>query len=119
MFIDDLPIIMVQCLLITEAVEIIVALVMGIREKKDMLNIFLVNIMTNPIVVSLPVYLNVKYGLMTRNISLAVLEILTVLIEGFVYYKYFNYKKINGFIVSLILNVSSFFVGEIINSLRK
>jgi hypothetical protein len=118
MFIDDLPIIMVQCVLITEAVEIIVALIIGIRQKKDLLNVFLVNIMTNPIVVSLPVYLNVRYGLMERNISLVILEILTVLLEGFVYYKYFKFKKVNGFIISIILNISSFLIGEIINFLR-
>ena len=89
---------------------------MKIRDKKDILNILLVNIVTNPLVVSVPVLFNVVYGLFERNICLLILEILAVLLEGIVYKKYLNFKKINPFILSILLNLSSYLVGEIINN---
>ena len=116
MIINELPIVMIKCLLITIIIEIIFALLLKIRDKKDILNILLVNIVTNPLVVSVPVLFNVVYGLFERNICLLILEILAVLLEGIVYKKYLNFKKINPFILSILLNLSSYLVGEIINN---
>lgn len=106
---------MIKCLVFTIIIEIIVGLLIGIREKKDILNILLVNVLTNPLVVSIPIYVLVKYGYNEQIISLVILEVLTVIVEGFIYLKTFNYKKINPFIISLILNLSSYLIGEIIN----
>ena len=117
MTIDELPYIMVRCLLLTIIVETIVAIALGVRNKKDILNIILVNIVTNPIVVSVPVYFNVRYGVLERNIILSILEIATVITEGYVYKKVLNYKKINYFILSLILNIASCLVGIVINNI--
>lgn len=117
MFIEELPLVMVRCLIITILIEVIVGIIIGIRDKKDLLNIILVNIMTNPLVVSFPVYILLKYGQTARMIVLYTLEVLTVLAEGFVYFKFFKYKKINGFLVSLILNLSSYLIGEVINNI--
>ena len=116
MIINDLPVIMIKCLLITIVIEIIVALLLKIKDKKDILNIILVNIVTNPLVVSVPVLFNVVYGLFERNICLLILEIFAVLLEGIIYKKYLNFKKINPFILSMLLNLSSYLVGEIINN---
>lgn len=69
MIINDLPIIMLKCLIATIIIEIIVALIMGIRNKKDLLNIVLVNCLTNPLVTSIPVYFNINYGLLERRYS--------------------------------------------------
>ncbi len=115
MFIEDLPFIMIRCLIITIVIELTVGLLIGVRDKKDLLNIILVNIMTNPVVVSVPVLILLLCGTTTRWISLAVLEILTVMAEGLVYFKFFKYKKINGFLVSFILNIASYGIGEILN----
>ena len=115
MFIDDLPFIMIRCLIITIVIELIVGIIIGIRDKKDILNIILVNIMTNPVVVSVPVLFLLLYGTTARWIILFVLEMLTIIVEGFVYFKFFKYKKINGFLVSLILNFASYGIGEILN----
>ena len=117
MILNDLPIIMIKCLVITIIIEIVVALILKIRDKKDLLNIALVNIMTNPIVTSIPVYMNIRYSVNCRNITLLILEILTVLLEGLIYKKFLNFKRINPFILSLLLNCSSYFIGEIINVL--
>lgn len=117
MKINDLPLIMIRSLLFTIIIEIIVALILKIKDKKDILNIILVNAITNPIVVTIPVYFNYEYGLKERNISLQILELLTLLFEGTIYKKYLKNKKINPYIISLILNLSSYLVGEIINRL--
>ena len=114
MKISDLPIIMVKCLVLTILIECLVVYFL-IYIKKDLLNILLVNIFTNPIVSSVPVYFNVKYGVSGRNISLLVLELLVLIVEGFIYHKYLNNKKINPYLLSLILNGSSYLLGVIIN----
>ena len=117
MNLSDLPKIMIKCLLLTIIIEVIISVMIGIRNKKDILNVILVNVMTNPIVVSLPIYIMMKYGMRYRMYSLLVLEILAFASEGFVYSKVLNYKKINPYAISLILNLGSYFIGEIINRL--
>jgi len=112
----DLPYVMARCLILTVLIETLIAFILGYR-KKDLINVILVNIMTNPIVVMIPVYFNVKYGIVERNIALGILEIVTLFVEGFIYYKFLEKRKINPFLLSLILNFSSYIVGVIINSL--
>lgn len=115
MWLSDLPIIMIRCLFCTIVIETVMALIIGIREKKDLLNVILVNIVTNPLVVIFPVVFEIQFGYQERMISIIVLEVLAFLFEGFVYYKWLKYQKINGFLVSLILNMSSYWLGELIN----
>ncbi len=115
MDINDIPEIMLRSLLFTIIIEMLVALIIGIRNKKDIINILLVNLLTNPIVTSIPIVFNVYFGILSRNIVLYTLEILTFLIEGIIYFKTIKYRKINPFIISLILNISSYFIGELLN----
>ncbi len=115
MIINDLPYIMIKCLLLTILIEVTIAILLKVRDKKDLINVTLANIITNPVVVTIPVYFNLRYGLLERNIVLYTLEILTVITEGLIYKRVLNYKKINPFILALILNLSSYMIGEIIN----
>lgn len=117
MKVNELPFIMIKCLVCTIIIEIVIAKILKVKTKKDFLNIFLVNIMTNPVVVSFPVYVNIKYGLLQRNIVLYILEIIVVFLEGFVYKNVINYNKINPYILSFILNMGSYFIGNIINQI--
>ena len=105
--------IMIRCLILTILIETSIGYIMGYR-KKDLLNILLVNVMTNPLVTSVPVYFNFFYGVMCRNIVLLILEVLTIIIEGIIYKKYLERKKINGICLSLLLNASSYLIGVII-----
>lgn len=107
--------VLIVCLLSTIIVEVIVSLFLKVRDKKDILNIILVNIMTNPLLVSITVYINIFYGLKYKNIIIYPLEILVVLVEGLVYKRYLKYKKINPYLLSLILNISSYLIGLFIN----
>ena len=113
MLIKDIPKIMIICLLLTITVEIVFALILRVRKKKDLVNIILVNIITNPIVVIMPVFMDYQFGRLYYYISLVILEVLAFLVEGFIYKKYLEYKRINPFLLSLILNVLSYTIGEI------
>ena len=117
MIINDLPFIMLKCLVCTILIEVVVGLIIGVRNKKDILNVILVNVLTNPLVTSIPVliYINLRYT--PYIISIIILEIFAFVSEGFIYKKTLTYKKINPFIISLILNLSSYLIGLLINNL--
>ncbi|MCR4581244.1 MAG: hypothetical protein K5666_01890 [Bacilli bacterium] len=117
MKISDLPCVMIKCLICTILIEVIIAFILKVRNKKDLFNVILVNIVTNPVVVSLPFVFLITRGLRAYRISFIALEIITLFVEGFIYHKVLEYKKINPFILSLILNLGSYFIGEIINLL--
>lgn len=117
MLINEIPILMLRCLICTIIIELTIALIIGIRDKLDIINVILVNIITNPLVAIIPVYFNIFYSLKMRNIVLIILEILTLIFEGIIYKKYLNYKKLNPLIISFILNFSSYFIGDIINKI--
>ncbi len=107
--------IMIFNLISTILIETIIAFVLKVRKGKDFLNVILVNILTNPIVNAIPLYVNVNYGITYRNASLLILEILAIIVEGFIYKKYLDYKRLKPYLLSLILNFSSYFIGVIIN----
>ena len=114
MLINELPIIMIRCLIITVVIETIIAVVIGLRNK-DILNVVLVNIITNPLAVSISTYIGYRFGKIPRSITVAILELLVLIFEGLLYCKFIKHKKINGFVISAILNCSSYFIGKIIN----
>lgn len=112
---EPLYVIMIMCLIVTIFTEVLIASILKTKNKKDFLNIMLVNTLTNPLVVTIPFYLNIKYGIMYRNIVLYIMEILVVFVEGYIYQKYLTNKKINPYLFSLILNISSYIGGLIVN----
>ena len=111
----NLPLIMARCLILTIIVEVLFAIILGVRKKKDILNITLANAITNPPLVSLTFACNLFFGLNARMILEYILEILVVFIEGFIYHKYLNFKKINPFVLALLLNIASYGLGIIYN----
>ena len=116
MNINELPLIMLICLSSTIVIELIMSLLLGIRNKKDILNVILVNIMTNPLIVSIIMYITYN-RIFNTTISIIILEILVVLIEGFTYKKVLTFDKINPYVLSLILNISSYFIGGLLNNI--
>lgn len=105
---------MIICLVCTVIIEEGVACFLKVRDKKDLLNIALVNILTNPLVVSVSLYVHVYHGNYYYRISMIILEIMVLFIEGFIYKKVLK-REINPYILSLILNASSYGLGLIIN----
>lgn len=116
MLINELPKVMAISLTITLIVEVGFAFILRYRGK-DLVNVLLVNFLTNPLLNSLVVTINYYYGLKTRNISLYIMEVLVVVIEGFIYQKYLERRKINGFLLSLLLNVASYGIGIVMNKI--
>ena len=110
-------IILINALIITIVIELSLALILKVRVKKDIINIILVNIVTNPIVVLFPYLVGLRHDITYRYILLAILEIFAFLFEGYIYKKYLKYNKINPYILSLILNIASYTLGNIINNI--
>lgn len=111
---------LVISLLLTIVLEEITARIIGIKSKKDFITVLLVNILTNPVVVySVYLYLIFigKYQGVGYWILVAILETLAVLVEGFIYKRTLENKKINPYLISLILNVVSYSTGEILKLL--
>ena len=116
MLISELPKVMLISLSITIIIEVGLSFILKYR-KRDLLNVLLVNILTNPLLNSIIVAINYYYGIKARNISLIILEVIVVLVEGFIYKKYLNKRNINGYVLSLILNISSYGLGLLINKI--
>lgn len=107
--------ILLKCLVLTIIIELSVSLILGVRKRLDIINIILVQILTNPLVVSISLFINNFYGYKNYRIAIAILEVLAVITEGYIYKKTLNYKKINPFLLSLILNGLSYTLGLVIN----
>ena len=112
---NQLPTYLASALLITLIIEISVALLIGLRNPKDVLNVALVNVLTNPIVVFSAFISGFIFGSRIQLIVTVILEIAVLIKEALIYRKTLLTKRINPFVVSLILNGVSFFGGEIIN----
>ena len=107
----EAAILFLLCLVLTEILELGTAFLLGVRDKYDFAIIALANVLTNP---ALNVILSFFASLTPVPIwlPLAVLEILVVLVEGAVYKKYLDFRKVPPYLLSLILNVVSCFIGS-------
>jgi len=90
-------------------------LLIGKRNKKDLLLVILVNTLTNPVVVLLYwiAFFNTNWN---TTIIKAPLEIFAVLTEGYIYYKHAQTIK-RPFIFSLAANAISFSLGLLIQQI--
>lgn len=107
------PLSLVLALLLTEAIEIPVCLLWGMRGR-DLLFVLLANLLTNPAV-------NVLYAIaclytsIPQVLSIAVPELAAVVAEWIVYHRTTETK--HPFPISLTANAASFGVGLLITSI--
>ena len=98
---------------LTLILELVLALILGLRSKKDLCLVALVNLLTNP---PLVFFINAlaffRPNLLTLWLIIP-LEILVVIAEGLIYNKRLS-SNINPFLISLILNATSYLGGLII-----
>jgi len=114
---------MIQGLLSALAVSLAMTLVLevgyflltGKRDKKDLLLVVMVNILTNPVVV-LTYWLVALYTNWNLIVVIIPLELLAVFVEGFHYKKYGNAFK-RPYRFSLAANVFSYGMGLLIQML--
>lgn len=113
--ITNILFLMLRNLLLTIIIELGIAILLGIREKKDILNIIVINCITNPI---LNYIMMVVLYLTSNNLIiyslLFLFEIIVIIIEYLFYRKKLLFKNINLLLLSIILNISSVIVGFII-----
>ena len=111
--IKDLILLLIKTLSLTIIIELIVAIILGIKDKKDILNIILINCVTNPIInyLMLVVYYFIKNNIIIY-MFIFVFESLVVICEYYYFKKYLIYNR-NKLLLSFILNISSFLFGLI------
>ncbi len=104
-------------LILTIVIEVTLSLIIGLRGTDNIEKVILVNILTNPLVVTTTniVYL-LSQSYIVRNIVLGFLEVAVIFVEGFLFKKLLKDFKINSYLFALYLNGISFLLGIIINN---
>lgn len=110
MKINDIPLVMLYCLGSTIVIEGALAFLWGVRKAADQLIVLLVNVLTNPLLVSIGYLILFRFGMTGYNIATAVMEVLVVFVEGWIYKKILTRQK-RPFLLSLFLNAGSFLIG--------
>lgn len=109
---------LLQALLLTILIETLLAfLIFKIKNKKDIINIILINALTNPLLNITSLYILLKLGYLAYDVSIIIMEIIVFVGEGLFYKKVLQTKTINPIILSLALNGASYLTGILINNI--
>lgn len=100
-------------LFLTIALELCFGCLCRIRDRKDILLLILVNILTNPIV-NISYYLVIHNNNWNRFIVVIVLELMAILTEGY-YYRSYGRTFSRPFLFALCANLFSFGIGRLLN----
>lgn len=110
--------VLVETLALTQVIELTVAFLLKIRNKYDIVYIALINCVTNPLIntiyAGIIIYFKVPEDSFIKYLTVFILELAVWFSEGLFFKKMLEYKKISGFILSLILNATSFLLGLLI-----
>ncbi len=93
----------VICFVLTEIIELLLAYLLKVRQKDDLMYIFWVNVATNPPAVFVSNLL--FYIGMNEILVYLIVEGCVILIEAILFKKYFDKPK--GYLLALLLNVTS------------
>ncbi len=102
-------------LILTLVLELCFGYLCRIRDKKDIVLLVLVNIITNPLVV-MSYYMIVHYSHINRIAVVMVLELMAILTEGYYYKTYGNVFR-RPILFALFANVFSYGIGQLLNTL--
>jgi len=92
--------------------ELPLAFLLGVRGRKNIGAVFIVNCLTNPTVVSIVfLLLCLPVSFIAVNIAVVILEILVVITEGAVYRRKLEGVRMHPYLLALILNAVSFGIG--------
>lgn len=110
-------------LFITEISELAAAACLGLRRKKEIYQILLINVITNPAAVFLSGLSGALFSWEISRLILAALEVIIFLIESLLFRIYLNgsegRKVYSPFVLSLILNGTSLTAGLFVNYLQE
>lgn len=99
------------CLILTVLLEAAFAFLCGVRSGYGQLVVLLANVITNPLLNSILTVVSFYLSPSYYSIFLVLLEILVVAAEGLIYQKMELPVKWNPFVLSLLLNACSYFIG--------
>lgn len=116
MVVKQIILTLIVCLILTLVLEEITALIVGVRKGFDLTVILFSNLLTNPVVVFSGMLL-ASFTNIPRPVYIIVLELAAFITEALIYRKLLFTKKPSPFLLSLILNSVSFFVGTTLSSL--
>ena len=107
---------LVISLFLTLMIEISLALIVKIRDEENLTTVLWVNVLTNPVVVFTANMTSIILDnyFITRAV-IYFLEIMVVIVEGYLFKKYLKDLKMNPYLFALYLNGISFLTGEVIN----
>ncbi|MGB9762424.1 MAG: hypothetical protein ACPLW7_00175 [Minisyncoccia bacterium] len=101
-------------LLLTIAIEVIVAIFFGFRKKSEIATIIFINLITNPLLNYL-LFINGYLGVSTINITTIIfLEVLVVLVEWLLLRFTLQQNPNKLFTLSLVMNFCSYIAGVLI-----
>ncbi len=112
--VDELLKMMVLSLAATILLEVSFAFLYGIRDKKDLLLVVLVNFLTNPAVV-FSYYMTKNFTNWNLVLTVLSLELCAILIEG-TYFNKYGKSIANPFLFALLINIFSYGTGRIISA---
>ena len=104
-------------LILTIIIEVPIAILLGVRNKNDIKIAIWANVLTNPAVVFISNCSMLIVNQFWYSIIVAILEILAVIVEFWVYNNFLVKYKNSPFKLSLICNAISFLAGIVINKL--
>ena len=99
---------------VTLILELAAGVLLGYRSGRDLLLIFLVNVLTNPLLGLILDGIYLGLGIFPGWLILLPLEGAVVLSEGMLYRRRLSRESMNPFLLSLILNAISFLGGRMI-----
>ena len=100
------------CLIGTLLIEVTLALALGVRGWDDIEKVILINILTNPVLVTILFLLN-RMRVDVKEIFFIQLglEVVVVILEGMYYKRKLQKERMNPFLLSMVLNAVSYGAG--------
>lgn len=102
----------ITCFILTVIIEAVFAFILGVRTVRGQLTAFFANTVTNPLLNGILTVVSFYYG-KYYYLFLIFLEISVIIAEGLIFNKILK-LKINGFLLSLLLNIASYALGTAI-----
>ena len=100
------------CLIGTLLIEVTLALVLGVRGWDDIEKVILINILTNPVLVTILFLLNrMRVDVKAIFFIQLGLEVVVVILEGMYYKRKLQKERMNPFLLSMVLNAVSYGAG--------
>ena len=112
--IAHMPELLLRCLLCTVVIECAAAFIMGLRKPDEQLTVALVNIVTNPLLVSICILVQLFCSRQAYWCVYIGLELAVFVGEALLYRSVLRRKR-DPFLLSAILNSASFFIGMLLN----